>query len=553
MNQRIIPLPKEFIDKFPDLDINKAIKFHDKYLNANRLYLVKAIPHISGNILHFPLRQAWDKCGEFQHNNNRYFIWKEFFAIQPYFNVIKEGSKWSGMNSTIQIIDQEYVNLLIDTMDSIELVKIFYNKYDQNERICIPIDMDSLSAYISRTERLLQTIQSTDSRYGKVLQNFRTAKFFKIIGEHYYTQYGDYVIPHIKSDKTTYGRTYYKGINLQNCSKEVRNAALGYHVCYDLNAAAYAIKLILVKNIYDEYGYDFNGSFTYTKEYLDHKSEIRNELASVIFKHMPNHPNPLKLVKEAMTAIGFGAKLHEGSWELEGIRRYSSLHYIIYNKIARTAFAKHKFVVNFLKEQDQLSKIIHEYNNCNMDFLNHTADIEELYNNNGSLNKNKTIAYLYQHLETQIMDMVVKDIVPIFRIHDSFIMSRPLPSETYKDIQQSLNEISPYLKLEKEEYFPWTHQKVFDEELEHKNDIIKYELLANNGVMPIKYTKQYSKISTQSDSKVYDGYDDGKRYEQYDPNTDESIHDMTAEELVEHYRILGIEKNTYPEFIKKLL
>lgn len=553
MRMNDIQLPKQFIDKFPDMKLEKATKLHNKYLNTCRKFLSKAIPHIQGDILNFPLKQAGDICGDVIYKGTRYYIWQEFFTIQPFFYIIKEGNNFHGMISEVKIIDQKLIDLLIDTADINQLVETYYSKYDTSDRVNIPIDYNSLCAYISRTDHLLKNISNKDPRYGKVLQNFRTAKFFKIISEYFYDQYGEYIIPHIKSDKISYGRIYYKGINLQNCNKEVRIAALGDHVSYDINAAAYAIKLILVKNIFDEYGYDFTGSFTYTKEYLDHKSEIRNELANVIHQHMPNHPNPLKLVKEAITAIGFGAKLHEGSWELDGIKRYSSLHYIIYNRIARKAFAKHNFIVNFLKEQDKLGNIIYEYYSRNSEFITKVKDIPDIYTHSGKLNKSKVLAYLYQHMETMIMDIIVANIVPKLRIHDSFIMSKSLHSETLKDIKFELSQLSPYLSLSSEEHNGWINQSVLDMEQEHKQFILEEELIANKGVMPIKFTKKQDKIFIQHDNTYYDGYDDGSQYDFYDFEKDEYLNDMTLDERIEHFRIVGYKPNKLPEHINKLL
>ena len=552
MNEYDIHLPKAFMAKFPCLSEKKALVYHNKYLNTCRHFLFKALPHIQGDILSFPYEQAFNICGSFQLNNTKYYIWKEFYELQPFFYKLKEGTPWYGI-SKVKIYDQKYIDLLIDTADTDMLVSAYYSKYETNERFNVVIDYDSLTAYLSRTDQLLKTIDESDNRYGKVLQNYRTAKFFKLISEHFYDSYGEYVIPHIKSDNSRYGRTYYKGINLQNCSKEVRVAALGDHVSYDLDAAAYAIKLMLAKDIYDEFGYDFYGSFTYTKEYLDHKSKIRDELASIIYKHMPNYPQPLKLVKEAMNAIGFGAKMHEGSWEYDGIRRYSALRYIIYNENARLAFAKHTFVKNFLKEQEKLGKIIYEYYSRTPSFVEKVKDIPDIYANNGKLNKSKVLAYLYQHMETKVMDIATENIVPKLRIHDSFIMSDNINSETLKDIKCSLQQISPYLTLNVESHRGWISQNVLDMEQEHKNFIEQEELLANNGSMPIKYIKKPSKVFVQSDRTYYDGYDDGKQYDEYDPERDEIVMDMNKEELQEHYRIIGYNKNKLPDFINKLM
>lgn len=553
MRMNDIQLPNQFLHKFPDMKQEKAIKLHNKYLNVCRRFLCKILPHIQGNECNFPLKQAQDICGDFIYKGNRYYTWHEFFSLQPFFYVSVPGRKWTGVVSLVKLYDQKYIDLLIDTADTNLLVETYYSKYDINERINVPIDYDSLCAYISRTDHLLKNINNMDPRYGKVLQNFRTAKFFKIITEHFYDQYLEYVIPHVKREDSHFGRTYYKGINLQNCSKEVRQAVLGDHVSYDLNAAAYAIKLILAKDIFDEFGYDFNGSFTYTKEYLDHKSQIREELASVIYRHMPKYPNPLKLVKEAMNAIGFGAKMHEGSWEDDNGKRYSALHYIIYNKTARIAFTKHNFVVNFLKEQDQLGKIIYEYYSRNIDFIKKVKDIPNIYCNNGKLNKSKVLAYLYQHMETMVMDVIVKDIVPKFQIHDSFIVDKPLHTEKLKDIKFELSQLSPYLTLSSETHIGWVSQNVLDMEREHKKFIEQEELLANKGKLPIKFTKKQDKLFIQNDYTYYDSYDDGTQYDTYDPNRDNMVNDMTLLERKEHYRIIGQQENQLPIHINKLL
>jgi hypothetical protein len=553
MTKGDIQLPRQFLNKFPDLSYKKAVKLHTKYLNIVRKYLFRSLPYIQGDITNFPMKEAFDLSGEFQYKNQRYYVWKEFYPLQPFFFLHKLGNNLSNMLSEVRIKDQKLIDLLIDTADINELVKTFYSKYDNSERFNVTIDYDSLVAYISRTQHLLSTIDTSTNYYNKLLANYRTAKFFKIISEHFYNTYNEYVIPHVISDKKDYGRTYYKGINLQNCSKEVREAAFGDHISYDLNAAAYAVKLILAKDIIEEYDQNFNGLFTYTKEYLDHKSEIRNELANVLHQHMPNYPNPMKLVKEAMNAIGFGAKMHEGSWEYEGLKHYSALHYIIYNKNARIAFSNHNFIVNFLKEQDLMTKIIYEYYSRNENFVDRVKNIPNIYAKNGKLSKSKVLAYLYQQMETLIMDSITENITPKLRIHDGFIMTKPLSNDALLDIKYKLKQISPYLTLSTETYSGWISQNVLDIENEHKQFIEEEELIANNGVMPIKFVKQNNKTFVQTDYNCYDGYDDGKRYDQYDSNNDESVQDMTPTERQEHYRIVGYNINNLPEKINKLI
>lgn len=564
MINEVIHVPESFLREFPELDIKKANKFYNKYLNVIRRFMFRALPHIEGDTLSFPLKQAFDMCGEFQYKNVRYYVWKEFIKHRPFFTIYEDkiGTKWSGVISEVRIINQKYIDLLIDTADTDQLVETCYSKYDRTNMVMIPIDMSSLVGYITKTEHSLHTLDNNDARLPKLQRNLRTAKYFKLVAEYFYDDYGDYMIPHVPSDKTDYGRTFYKGINLQNCTKEVRSAALGDHVSYDLNAAAYAIKLILAKEIFDEFNEDFYGNFTYTKEYLDHKGPIRSELANVIHQYMPQHPNTLKLVKEAMTAIGFGAKVHEGSWESEGITKYAALHYIIYNKEARTAFVKHPFVSNFLREQNELNKLIYEYFSRDPFFIEKVKDIPNMCNNNGKLLRSKVLAYLYQHSETQIMDIITENIVPLIRIHDCFITKKPIKNEQFVEIRAELKKISEYLDIMKEDISGWTNQQIIEDELRHKKFITQEELNARNyesktvivdkNQIPIKQ-KKYEYNSILNDSMCYDGYDDGSRYDEYDVDSDETIKDMTLEEKREHYRIVGHQPNSLPDHLKKLL
>jgi hypothetical protein len=57
----------------------------------------------------------------------------------------------------------------------------------------------------------------------------------------------------------------------------------------------------------------------------------------------------------------------------------------------------------------------------------------------------------------------------------------------------------------------------------------------------------------QTDNTYYDGYDEGRRYENYDIERDDMVKDMTPAERMEHYRIIEYNPNVLPDFINKLL
>jgi hypothetical protein len=89
--------------------------------------------------------------------------------------------------------------------------------------------------------------------------------------------------------------------------------------------------------------------------------------------------------------------------------------------------------------------------------------------------------------------------------------------------------------------------------MEHKQYIMQEELRANNGALPIKFVKQQNKVFVQTDDTYYDGYDEGRRYENYDIERDDMVKDMTPAERMEHYRIIEYNPNVLPDFINKLL
>jgi hypothetical protein len=548
MNMNAFTIPNPFLQKFIGMKKEIAEKHFNTYLTIVRNELLRQLPYIEDNIVNINLNKLWNY--QFKYKNTIYYIWKEFSNLLPFVYISNHntGNNLTGLLSKGMIINQKYIDLLIDTIDTKQLVDMFYGSYEDSNMVMIPIDMKSTKGYIASTEYQLNNTNTNENHRNKMIANLRQAKYIKLIADHYYSKYGCYVLPHIPN-KSEYGRTYYKGLSLQNCSKEVRAAALGTHYQYDLYAAIFAIKLYLAEEILKPLGKSVWREFTYTTDYLENKDMIRKRLS----KHIQAYPDGIKLVKQAITSIGFGSRISDGSW-LEGlVWQTTSIKDIIKNKYDLERFITDDWVKQFHMEQKELTKLIVNHYLEEPNFVEKITNLRDIKSANGNWSKQRIMSYLFQHSETLIIDIITENINPIIKIHDAFLVKDKIPTEQLLNIKRTLNEVSEFFKIELTEVQGWNSFDAITEEIRHKEFIKHEELKANNGIMPIKYTKKYSKISIQSDSKVYDGYDDGKRYEQYNPETDESIHDMTPEELREHYRILGIEKNTYPEFIKKLL
>lgn len=541
-------LPQAFLQKFPDMNQKSAEKHFNTYLQIVSNQLLRQLPYIENNMVNINLDRLW--AYQFKYKNKTYYIWKEFSDLLPfvYVSYQNKGSNLTGRISKGMIINQKYIDLLIDTTDTKQLVDMFYGLYPISDMIMIPINMKSTNGYIAATEYELNNSHTHENHRNKLIANLRQAKYIKMIAEFYYPYYDTHVLPHIPS-KSEYGRTYYKGLSLQNCSKEVRAAILGTHYQYDLYAAIFAIKLYLADEILKKQGKSVWRKFSYTTEYLENKDMIRKRLGKLIYAY----PDGIKLVKQAITSIGFGSRISDGAW-LDGLTwKTTSIKDIIKNRDDLQRFINDYWVREFHREQKELTNLIVDDYLQNQGFVESISNLRDIKSINGNWSKQRVMSYIFQTIETHIINAATENLNPIIKIHDAFLMKNKISSNQLMDIKSFLNQTSEFFKLEMTEIQGWNSFTAVTEEIRHKEFIKKEELHANDGIIPKKYTKPINTIYNHTDSSCYDDYDEGHRHEQYDPLNDESIENMTLAERDEYYRIIGYDPNMLPEFIAKLI
>lgn len=514
-----IRVPQEFLNKFPELSIEKAEKHYNTYLSTIRKYLLKRLPYTTQNYIHISLKRLGDEMDDFYYKKQRFYIWKEFKDIRPFFSIINE-KKGSGykkgnafeQNSEVYIMNQKLIDLLIDTAEANELVSLYYG--DLTPEIIdtievVPIDMISLENFINSTTR---EIENTDknSKYEAILyRNLRQAKYVKIISNFFHSIYNDYVLPQIPKP-SLYGRVYYKGINIQNMTKEVRVACLGEHYVYDLNAAVYSVKLMMVKKILKDSNIDDYGHFTYTKEYLDWKSPLRKQLA----KHITAFHDGEKLVKDAITSIGFGARIGGGSWLIDGEWHTTSIEDIIMNPNDRKNFMNDPWIKKFVKEQQAMTKIIATDFIDTPGFEQSVINVPNMFKN-GKIRKSQVMSYAFQHTEKIIMDMITENIPVVARVHDSFITKKKLSIEQIATIKYTLNQLDDRMTIGCEEFHAWIDVEKFDDE----SDIDEaFSILTG-----VSHVKPVVKLQHQYQPKQIEGHYGGQcYYEQLDYEEDDS-------------------------------
>lgn len=438
-----------------------------------------------------------------------------------------------------------------------------------------PIDINSLRAYIKGNE-------SYSNQNDKIKQYHEQADTILMIAE-----ITNGVLPQIINE-SDFGRRYYKGFNLQNVSKIVRNAALGNNYEYDLNTAVYAIKLNYASDISDK-------KFTYTSEYIEgggkYKDNIRKRLTLHCFDIEESDkffPERLKIIKQAITAIGFGAtKTGHGFYDKKNnVWKSTSLYDIFsytfkgdngrniqvpYTKMVNgqkvhsvDLFLQDDWMNEFITEQQEMTKLIVEYMKFEKVISKESHPF--LVDGRNAINESRAMAYFFQKTERLIMDTTVKFMEDsgakiLLRVHDAVhtdkkINLKELHVLLYENfVSNNMKWLGPKI-ITFEEVF--NQAFYYDDDLEqHRARIAMEERKAINekGITP-GFDKQINMPAKtfNRDNECYDGTGyDGSGYQNYNPELDDSVTDMSHEEIQEHYRVIGYNPNKLPESIQSLL
>jgi len=195
----------------------------------------------------------------------------------------------------------------------------------------------------------------------------------------------------------------------------------------------------------------------------------------------------MKLLKQAFTAMSFGARLASTGWQ-DGSGNWNNpaLVNILKNTEERNRFFNDRSVRAFIKEQNTLDDYLFKQ------FKTHHPELVKLpclLTHSGRLSKAKVLAYLYQHGETQVMDIVrataaANDRKPIANVHDAIFFKRRLGAELKAEIEWQMRSQTrnPYWHLTAKElkrYEP-RHFDVMAEEADHKQRMVAEHAKAVN-------------------------------------------------------------------------
>lgn len=460
-----IETPKAFLDKFPDLKPVKADKLFRRYLGCVIDALLGKLPFLQEGETYVSAHDLLNACGEFRYKTERYWLWNEFKDIYPLVQVLETGSNIRAANNPfekntrVRVVNERFLAMLLEEKSPASIFWHFYTEEDMANAGEVPIDMDNLARFMGNTEIELERATATKHR-AKLQGALWQAQLVHKIGQFTAENAGAAVLPLVEAP-SAFGRTYYKGMNIQNVGKQVRGAIIGPHYQYDMNAAVFAIKLYL-------YGVINGGDNelvgtplgSYTRQYLAEKKMIRERLARSCFNGIDlPWDAKVKAIKNALTAVGFGAKTTGTVWPTDKGMKGTALTEILIAPRAREAFRSDPWVAKFLEEQNVIEDVIlaAAERGDNADAMNEAAAASN--GANGRATRGGKLSWVYQHEETNLMDKAVAvlagfGIQPIARIHDAFIVRDRLPPVVLDGISDAWGHRA-YLSLDAEEVRGW--------------------------------------------------------------------------------------------------
>ncbi len=488
-----IQIPQSFLNAFPDMSVEKAHQYFDKYVKVITNHIIPIIIYSDQLELNISIHKLMVECGEFRYKKTRHYVWNEFKDRFPFFIITQTGSNLNGQQSTIKLNNSKVITMLINRQTPEEIYNQYVDENDEWDDAQV-IDMNNLEKYIAHTEYKLEN-ETINNVRDKLTKYLNQAHIIYNVGIHTEGKFGTPCLPMI-SQSSVFGRTYYKGLSIQSLHKVVREAVIGPHYQYDINAAVYGIKLGIYNNLHGGESNIINSKLgTYTREYLRDKNKIRKRLAVECLKDIYIQSSDYKdvikfkekIIKQALTAISFGARLNTGYYD--NGKKCPALVEIIMNKEAREKFINDYWVKKFVEEQTMIDDaIIESYiQNGLYDYIKTTIKAHKP--DQRRISKAMILSYIFQHMETQCMDVAEKMIDPdiiIGKIHDAILTKKPIPIDQLDNIYGEWGaSLTEFLKFECEKTTEWmdvekkiNYDNTIKYEEDHRKRIQQEEYLA---------------------------------------------------------------------------
>ena len=184
--------------------------------------------------------------------------------------------------------------------------------------------------------------------------------------------------------------------------------------------------------------------------YLEYKSDFFDEVIDLSFlAEFPySHEHKVSVIKEAMTAIGFGAKLTMGSWKASDgeIKSSSLLQVFDEDTTLLRRFIDCTIVREYNDEQSNLNKYIVDKFSSDATWI---AELEtsRLNRKRKPYKHNQKISWLFQHAETMMMNIVRKKLQKLGKtvlanVHDAIVVRERMTASELLAIEKLVRRIT---------------------------------------------------------------------------------------------------------------
>jgi hypothetical protein len=467
------------------------------------------------NLIPVSFKQIRDKLGRYGSKGQQRYWFNWFQKHYPLMEPVITGNNLLGKLTMIKTT-REIEQMLAYSTDQ-ELFDSFYADIPPQDVDLVPIDLESLAAYIAHNRDTQQYAVNNHNHRETLKRNEKTAMLILTLAH-----YNNGLLPQ-KIVRSPFGRKYYSGPNLQSAAKVVRHAALGHCYQYDIEASVFTWKLDIAKDT------DSGVKLPATIDYLDHKRHHRQRLAQLLFENTTDYS--VATIKQVITAVGFGARATNSiGWYDQGQWTTTAIQYIIKSpRLIQRLFADEWFN-EFVQEQDLMNRMIFDQ----VKELDSIKRNPVLLTEKGNLSRNKTISFLYQQAEAAIIQALnlrlqAQDKSMLLLCHDGFYTKTPAD---VVDLRYELQRTLAMGRLDQVEHkaYKYNPDSVIEERL-HQKWIEQEEQQAAARAGKPQHRAHKLRIPKNQRNEDYDnGYDDGTKAYQ-EPSNYIADWDVDVEQL----------------------
>ena len=370
-------------------------------------------------------------------------ITKEIAVLKPTANLIVKNDNLLKYLQTLSApeLDNYLSSLTQDWQDLIDEYQSHYNALSVKDRktqyFTSPVDIASLKRYM--TEIVQGATKLSKSQQEDCIDNAENVLRHAQVNNGFL---------HQKIDKKAFGRTYYEGVSVLSTRKELRMAFLGASWEYDCKSCSTAWKMSFASEWHAQKKsrkLDARHTFAAMTLYLEDKEAFFDAVIQEVYNSQPTDGYKAT-IKEAMTALGFGAKLSMGTWRSDtGEENQSSLFEVFdRDTVVLKQFVECNLVKTFNAEQQTLNKfIVAKFAGDAVWQAAMTA--EQQRKKVKQFSSAQKIVWLYQHAETIMMDIVRAEVkksgnTVLANVHDAVVVRNQIPANVLAKIERKVQQ-----------------------------------------------------------------------------------------------------------------